>query len=148
MAGGRETYAQVVSTGVILPFGNTVTKVHVTTRNEDRSRGPIGSLFAFDVYTIQNPITSYRSGDYTKQTTRDTLLRWPFAMVELTQTQFIGQAASRSGNDYWPVDMSGSPMMVPAVGYDQRGRAIHFRRPCTSSSRFRATCRPRSVVFT
>jgi hypothetical protein len=127
MTGARENYVQVVSTGVLLPFGNVVTKIHLTKRNDDPSLGAVGALFAFDVYIIRQPTTFYRSGEFAQQATRDTLLRWPFASVELTQTQFVGQA--KSGTDYWPVDLSGSPIMVPAVGYDQRGHAIHFELP-------------------
>jgi hypothetical protein len=49
--------------------------------------------------------------------------------VELKQTYFVAQTAVPSVADYWPVDLSGTPIMIPAVGYDQRGRAIHFSVP-------------------
>jgi len=126
MTGGRENYVEVAASGFLLPFGNAVRKFHITKRNEDPAKGPIGSLYQFDLFVISNPITSYRPADY-QVSTRGKLLQWPFAMVELTQTQFIAQAST--SNAYWPNDMSGSPIMVPAVGYDQRGHAIHFFVP-------------------
>lgn len=130
MTGGRESYVQVVQTGVLLPFGNVATRIIVTKRNDDASKGPVGALVASDVFVVRNPVTSYRSGDFTQQGTRDTLLTWPFVTVELTQTYFVAQRpANADPVDFWPVDMSGSPMMVPAIGRDQRGRAIHFSVP-------------------
>jgi len=126
MTGGRENYVEIASAGVLLPFGNAIRKFQITKRNEDPTKGPIGSLYAFDVFVIGNPITSYRPADY-QASTRGKLVQWPFAMVELTQTQFIAQKSTAAA--YRPLDMSGTPIAIPAVGYDQRGHAVHFFVP-------------------
>jgi len=126
MAGARENYVEVGSTGVLLPFGNSVRKFHITKRNEDPSKGPIGSLYGYDVFAISNPVTTYRPADY-QTATRGKLLQWPFVMIELTQTQFVAQLSNDVA--YRPSDMSGAPIMIPAVGYDQRGHAVHFSVP-------------------
>jgi hypothetical protein len=128
MAGGRENYVQTSVIGALLPFGNVATRLQITTRNDDPKRGAIGVLYKYDVIIIRNPVLSFRPSDY-KASTRGALLRWPFTSVELKQTYFVAQTTPATVKDYWPVDLSGTPIMVPAVGYDQRGHAIHFSVP-------------------
>jgi hypothetical protein len=126
IAGGRETYVEVTQRGVLLPFGNVVTKAHVTRRNDDPTKGPVGLLFSRDVYVVHDPVVSYRPADY-KPTTQTKLLQWPFVAVALQQSTFTAQPSSAT--DGWPVDLSGSPIMIPVVGLDQRGHAIQFSVP-------------------
>ncbi len=126
ISGGRESYVQTSSIGALLPFGNVATKFQVTTRNDDPKRGAIGVLYKYDIIVIRNPITSYRPEGY-KASTQPTLLRWPFSSVELKETTFVCQTSQET--NYWPLDLSGTPIMIPAVGYDQRGRAIQFSVP-------------------
>ena len=72
-------------------------------------------------------MTSYRNAAF-QPTTQQTLFQWPFLAVELQKTHFITQRIT-AGKTVWPIDAAGNPIMVPAVGYDRRGRAIHFSVP-------------------
>ena len=128
ITGGREQFVEVDQGGFLLPFGNLATRVQLTKRNEDPNQGPVGTLFAWDVIIVRNPVVSYRDADMAQQATRDRLRQLPFVAVELKQTQFICQRMAVT-TPTWAVDLSGTPIMVPAVGYDRRGRAIHFSVP-------------------
>ena len=137
MSGGRESYVEFDILGYLLPFGHKATRIQVTRRNDDPQVGPVGQLYCYDVIVIGNPTVSYRPSDVAAAT-KSTLLQWPFVAVELKKTQFItlpaqigknAQGAGWDGNSYWPLDATGSPIMVPVVGYDRRGRAVHFSVP-------------------
>ncbi|HEY2511466.1 MAG TPA: hypothetical protein VGI39_11445 [Polyangiaceae bacterium] len=137
MSGGRESYVEFDILGYLLPFGHKATRIQVTRRNDDPSVGPVGQLYAYDVIVIGSPTVSYRPSD-TSAGAKTSLLQWPFVAVELKKTQFItlpaqigknAQGAAWDGKSYWPLDATGSPIMVPVVGYDRRGRAVQFSVP-------------------
>jgi hypothetical protein len=133
MAGGRESFVEIDTPGYLLPFGNSATSITVTRRNDDPTVGTVGELYSYNLIIIGNPVTSYRSAGL-QTATQNALYQWPFLAVELKKTHFVTQrftlAAGQSG---WPVDASGTPIMVPAVGYDRRGRAVDFSVPLVFS---------------
>ncbi|HEY2513799.1 MAG TPA: hypothetical protein VGI39_23185, partial [Polyangiaceae bacterium] len=129
MAGGRENFVQVTSLGTLLPFGNAVTKLSITRRNDDPNQAtPVGTLLAYDVFVIHGATTTYRTSEFAQLATQNALLLWPFVSVQLTQTTFVARSSS-AGADYWPTDLAGAPLFIPAIGVDQRGRSIHFAVP-------------------
>ena len=131
MSGGREDFVEVVSKGIVLPFGNAATLTMITKRNEDPNAGPVGTLFSYGVVFIDDPVTSYRLADVTQPTTTPPLLaQWPFVSIVAQTTRFVTKTVKlNAGSGAWGCDLAGNVIMVPVIGYDQRGRAIRFSVP-------------------
>jgi hypothetical protein len=130
MTGGRENYVKIVSDGYVFPFGHKATNIQITKRNDNPNDGPIGVLLTFNILIIQNPVVSYRPEEYAAAT-RPSLNEWPFLAVELKKTHFIiNRIEPVSGVIRgWANDFSNRKIIVPVVGYDQRGKPITFETP-------------------
>jgi hypothetical protein len=116
----------VISVGAVLPFGHACALVTTTRRNTDPTKGAVGQLYNYQCLIIGQPLVSFAGRSNPTQ-----LLRFPFAEVELTQTNFPCKIGPSGGSGPGWVFEPGSTarMAVAALGTDRRERTIRFNTP-------------------